>query len=460
MITRRDLGRRLGAGALGARLGVSAQSQSPNFVILLADDLGYGDLGCYGNTNIRTPHLDRMATEGARLTEFYAAPTCTPSRAALLTGRYPLRSGMIRVLIPREHFGLPTSEITLAQALKQRGYRTACIGKWHLGDLPPFRPNRHGFEYFYGLLYSNDMAAPLLRWPPLRLYRNDRVIESPVRQATLTQRYTEEAIHFIERSRSAPFFLYVAYAMPHVPLAASQDFRGRSSYGIYGDAVEEIDWSVGRIMAALARYGLDRNTVVVFSSDNGPALGTSHRGGSAGVLRGGKGTTWEGGVRVPCLIRWPARIPAGVVRPGVSSNMDLFTTFVEAAGAGLAPEHVLDGRNLEPFLSGRTAAPDRPFFYYSGTVLCAVRVGVWKLHWITYELGARGRPRGRVLCDPPELYNLESDPGEYRDVATANPEIVRKLTDSTRNFQSQLIPGKLPPARWRALVPYRFSRIT
>ncbi len=237
MITRRDLGRRLGAGALGARLGVSAQSQSPNFVILLADDLGYGDLGCYGNTNIRTPHLDRMATEGARLTEFYAAPTCTPSRAALLTGRYPLRSGMIRVLIPREHFGLPTSEITLAQALKQRGYRTACIGKWHLGDLPPFRPNRHGFEYFYGLLYSNDMAAPLLRWPPLRLYRNDRVIESPVRQATLTQRYTEEAIHFIERSRSAPFFLYVAYAMPHVPLAASQDFRGRSSYGIYGDAV-------------------------------------------------------------------------------------------------------------------------------------------------------------------------------------------------------------------------------
>ncbi|MGH9632811.1 MAG: sulfatase family protein, partial [Bryobacteraceae bacterium] len=307
------------------------RERPPNFVILLCDDLGYGDLGCYGNKSIRTPNIDRMASEGTRLTEFYAAPTCTPSRASLLTGRYPLRSGLTRVLGPREHFGIPDSEITLAEALKQRGYRTACIGKWHLGDRPPYRPNRHGFEHFYGLLYSNDMMLPIVEWPPIKLFNDRTVIESPVEQSSLTQRFTGEAIRFIDANKDNPFFLYLPYTMPHLPWSASANFVGKSAHGLYGDMVEEIDWSAGEVLKALARNGVDKDTVVVFLSDNGPELITPAPGGSAGPFRGGKGSTWEGGVRVPCIIRWPGTVPNGVERDGICSTMDLFATFTQIA---------------------------------------------------------------------------------------------------------------------------------
>ncbi|HJY07871.1 MAG TPA: sulfatase-like hydrolase/transferase, partial [Bryobacteraceae bacterium] len=259
------------SSVLGSCLGANGKfaqaspSHLPNFVLLLADDLGYGDLSCYGSAEIDTPNLDRMAEEGVKLEEFYAFPTCTPSRAALLTGRYPLRSGLTRVLAPREHFGISDSEITLGQALESLGYATACIGKWHLGDMLRYGPNRHGFEYFYGLHYSNDMTLRAVDWPPVRLYRDEKVIESPAHQDTLTQRYTQQAIDFIERNKARPFFLYLPYTMPHVPLAASSKFRGKSPDGLYGDAVEEIDWSVGQIQAALKTRGLDQDTLVGFT---------------------------------------------------------------------------------------------------------------------------------------------------------------------------------------------------
>lgn len=429
-------------------------SQLPNFVLLLADDLGYGDLSCYGG-KIRTPNLDQMAKEGAQLEEFYAFPTCTPSRAALLTGRYPLRSGLTRVLAPREHFGITDAEITLGQALESLGYATACIGKWHLGDLLRYGPNRHGFEYFYGLHYSNDMTLPVVDWPPLRLYLNEKVIESPVHQNTLTQRYTQRALDFIDRNRTRPFFLYLPDTMPHVPLAVSAKFRGKSSYGLYGDAVEEIDWGVGQILARLKAYGLDGNTLTVFTSDNGPAIRTRFvaHAGSAGPLRGGKGTTWEGGTRVPCIARWPGHIPPGVRLNGIASLMDIFPTFVEAANGELPSDRVIDGKSLLSFWEGKQPSPDHEFFYYSGRRLFAVRAGGWKLHFIKRKRGPKGHLSTPVYCDPPELYNLAKDPGEQHDVGSECPDVVKRLSRIALDFQAKMRPGKLPPPFWETFLP-------
>ncbi|MGE5206534.1 MAG: sulfatase [Chlamydiota bacterium] len=428
------------------------RSGPPNFVIFLADDLGYGDLGCYGNRAFATPRLDGMAAEGARLTEFYAMPTCTPARAALLTGRYPLRSGLVRVLYPREHFGVPGGEILLPQALKPAGYRTACIGKWHLGDLPQYRPTRHGFDFFYGLLYSNDMTLAF-NFPRLRLYRNDEIIESPVNQATLTQRYTEQAIQFIELNRDRPFLLYLPYSMPHVPISASQQFRGKSHYSPYGDAVEEIDWSVGQVLDCLKKNALDEHTLAFFSSDNGPKLNTRHPAGSAGILRGGKSTSWEGGIRVPCIARWPKQVPPHTVRPGISCLMDIFTTCVELSGARLPDERPIDGKNLMPFLQNASLELHSEFFYYFGAHLCALRAEQWKLHLMKRDYDATRKPGPLIKCHPPELYDLRNDPGETSDVSAQHAGLVESLQALASDFEAAIQAGKLPHSHLRSLLP-------
>jgi arylsulfatase A len=416
----------------------------PNFVLILADDIGYGDLGIYGNPVIRTPNLDRMASEGIKLTEFYATPTCTPSRAALLTGSYPIRSGLTRVLHPGEHFGIPASEVTLGQALKEQGYATACIGKWHLGDRPQYRPLNRGFDYYYGLLYSNDMTLMPPNLRRLKLFRNDEPIESPVDQNTLTKRYTEQAVSFIEQNMTKPFFVYLPHTMPHYPQHASEAFRGKSARGIYGDAVEEIDWSTGEILRVLKKNGLDENTLVIFTSDNGPALGKGRHGGSPGPLRGGKHSTWEGGVRVPFIARWPGHIPEGTVRPGISSLMDLYVTLIRLAGGQPPADRPIDGDDITAFLEGKGPSPHTEYFYYKGREIYAVRSGDWKLNFFKINSGLLPVKRPKK-CDPPELYNLAEDPSERFNVTDKHPDIVTRLTRLTERFREDVKPGTRPP---------------
>lgn len=347
-------------GALPAAPAAS-QDRPPNVVVIFADDLGYGDLGVYGHPTIRTPSLDRMAAEGMRFTQFYAAASvCTPSRAALLTGRLPVRSGMTsdrrRVLFPDSSSGLPHDEITLAEALKARGYATAAVGKWHLGHLPQFLPTQHGFDSYLGIPHSSDMdlasgrehraanLEPRVEYFNVPLLRDGEVIERPADQTTITRRYTEEAVRFIREQRAGPFFLYLAHTLPHAPLFASDDFLGKSPRGRYGDAVEEIDWSVGRVLEALKALGLAERTLVFFTSDNGPWLSFDTHGGSAGLLRGGKGMTWEGGMRVPGIAWWPGTVPAGRLNREIASTMDLLPTALALAGGHLLANRALDGR--------------------------------------------------------------------------------------------------------------------
>lgn len=425
--------------------GCAAGNQRPNFVILFADDLGYGDLGCYGHPTIRTPALDRMAAEGMKFTQFYsAAPVCTPSRAALLTGRLPIRSGMCsdkrRVLFPNSAGGLPDHEITLAEALKTNGYATACIGKWHLGHLPPYLPMRHGFDDYFGLPYSNDMHAAKRGDPPVPLMRGDKIIEQPVEQTTLTPRYTDHAIRFITQNRSKPFLVYLPYTFPHVPLYASKRFKGTSTRGLYGDVVEEIDWSVGRILQTLRKLSLAENTLVIFTSDNGPWLIKNLEGGSAGLLRGGKGSTWEGGMREPCIAWWPGKIKAGRVTQAVANTMDLFTTCVTLAGASLPQDRIIDGKNLSGILlETQTRRHNQPFFYYRGTRLMAVRKGPWKAHLITQSGYGGKKPEQH---DPPLLYHLEQDPAEKHDVAEDHPEVIADLLREVHAHKTAIKPAK------------------
>ena len=413
-----------------------AMQDVPNVVVIYADDLGWGDLACYGAPSIRTPNLDRMAAEGQRWTNFYsAAPVCTPSRAALLTGRYPVRSGMAstkrRVLFPTSKGGLPASEATLPELLKGKGYATACVGKWHLGHLPEFLPTRHGFDAYFGIPYSNDMdrvpgAAPAVIRDPksefwnVPLLRGEKEVERAPDQAMLTPRYTAEAVGFIRANKTKPFFLYLAYAMPHVPLFASPAFRGKSPAGLYGDAVEEIDGSVGELLQALRDEGLDRRTLVVFSSDNGPWLLFDRHGGSAGPLREGKGSTWEGGVRVPGLFWWPGTIAPGVVRE-IGCTMDVFATAARRAGADPG---AVDGVDLSPALLGKGPSPRETLIYHRDETVFAVRKGRWKLHLFTQK--GYGEAKA-VEHDPPLLFDLGDDPGERWDVAAKHPEVVEDL---------------------------------
>ncbi|MCP5112271.1 MAG: sulfatase, partial [bacterium] len=326
---------------IGGVLGLAAAESPPNFVLIVADDMGYGDLGCYGNASIRTPHIDGLAAEGMRFTEFYAAsPLCSPSRAALMTGRLPIRTGVNRVLAPVAKRGLNRREVTIAEVLRPRGYATACIGKWHLGRLPRFLPTRQGFDSYFGLPYSNDMSRksnpthPLYKiWlvpiPPLPLMRNEKIIEREPDQSQLTRRYTDEATRFIRQSAGAgrPFFLYLPHTSPHPPLHASERFAGKSAQGSYGDVIEELDWSTGEVLRTLDELKLADRTLVIFASDHGPWLAKDQEGGSSGPLREGKGSTWEGGVRVPFIARWPDKIPAGVTTSAFGTTMDLLPTF-------------------------------------------------------------------------------------------------------------------------------------
>jgi arylsulfatase A-like enzyme len=424
-------------------------------ILIFADDLGYGDLGCYGAEKIRTPHLDRMAGEGVRFTDFYvAAEVCTPSRAALLTGRYPLRSGMCgnveRVLFPNSKGGLPPSEITIAEALRGGGYATMHIGKWHLGIHEGSRPLDQGFEHSFGLPYSNDMdAKPGLAkgsisspTPPadgwnVPLMRDGKIIEQPADQTTLTKRYTEEAVKFIAEHKTQPFFLYLAHTFPHVPLFASSDFKGKSKAGIYGDTVEELDWSVGQILEVLRKEKMQENTLVVFTSDNGPWLIMGKRGGSAGPLRDGKGSTWDGGMRVPCLAWMPGRIKPAVTKELVQA-MDWFPTALSMAGVALPDGVPLDGVNLSPLLLENQSLPERPYFFYRGPQLSACRIGPWKAHFVT-QGGFGGQPK--LQHEPPLLYHLGDDPAESKDVAAQHPEVLQKIQAAVRQHQSQMVPG-------------------
>lgn len=426
----------------------------PNIVIIYADDLGYGDLGCYGSPVIRTPNLDRMAAEGLRFTDFYSgAEVCTPSRAALLTGRYPIRSGMSspkRVLFQNSKGGLPSNEITIAEALKRKNYATMHIGKWHLGIHEGSRPLDQGFDHSFGLPYSNDMdgrpdlpkgssgspTPPADGWN-VALLRDGEVIEKPAVQTTLTKRYTEEAVKFITAHKDKPFFLYMPHTFPHVPMFASEAFKGKSRAGIYGDAVEELDWSVGQVLETLRKQGLAENTFVFFSSDNGPWLIMGDQGGSAGPLRDGKGSTWEGGMRVPGIAWMPGRIKPGATTQ-IASVLDLFPTITALSGAALPAGVTYDGRDLKPVIFDRGVLPERPFFYYRGTDVFACRMGEWKAHFRTQPGYGPGKME---LHEPPQLFHLGRDPSENRNVAADHPDVIARMNAALKEHASAITAG-------------------
>jgi arylsulfatase A len=463
--------------ASGASLAGKPAGQKPNIIVILADDLGYGDLSCYGSKVIATPRIDRMAKEGVRFTDFYvASPFCSPSRASLLTGRLPARCGVPYVLFPTEHTGLPPDELTIPEALKTAGYATACVGKWHLGWRKEFRPQQQGFDEFFGLLHTNDTEewevgqafSQLSMFEPLQLRDGDRVVQSPVDQTMVTQRYTERSIDFIRRNRDRPFFLYLAHTMPHIPQYASPAFVGKSKDGIYGDCIEELDWSTGAILDTLEELGLDDNTLVIFTSDNGANLrgrkpnpkdrfpGHSF-GGSNGPLRAGKGTTFEGGVRVPCVARWPGKLPAGQDGSTMWSALDFMPTFVSLAGAELASKPALDGQDKSSMLLGEASFHEtRIVFDYFGVQLQAVREGPWKLLvpikeapttrvpslWFEHQPGLFERQHR--LWPKATLYNLADDLGETTDIAKAHPGIVASLLQKANSFDAQF-QKQIPP---------------
>ncbi len=411
----------------------------PNFVIIFSDDQGYGDVGCYGAKGFATPHLDRLAREGIRFTDFYAAQAvCSASRTALLTGCYPNRIGILGALGPASKHGIHANEKTIADVLKARGYATAIYGKWHLGHHPPFLPTRHGFDDYFGLPYSNDMwpKHPTAKFPDLPLVERDKVVAHNPDQTQLTTWYTERAVQFIEKNQNRPFFLYVPHSMPHVPLHVSDKFKGKSKQGLYGDVIMEIDWSVGQILTAVKKHGLVEQTLVLFTCDNGPWLSYGNHAGSAGPLREGKGTSWDGGVRVPCLARWPGKIPPGAVCREPAMTIDLLPTLAKLAGAPL-PEHKIDGLDIGPLLAGQPGAknPQEAYYFYWGRELQAVRSGKWKLHFPHDYRSLAGKPGGTGGKPVPysqaktnlALYDLENDIGETTNVADKHPDVVMRL---------------------------------
>jgi len=436
--TRRDFLKAVGVGALAAALpGVARAVDSggrrpPNFIVIFCDDLGYGDIGCFGSKKHRTPNIDRMAAEGMRFTSFYVTSgVCSPSRSSLMTGCYPRRVNMhqdhnnLCVLFPRGKKGLNPSEITIAEVLKQKDYATACVGKWHLGDQPEFLPTRQGFDYYYGIPYSNDMGGKKGgKRPPLPLMRNETVIEAPANQRTLTKRYTGEVVKFITANKDKPFFVYLPHTMPHMPIFSSGDFAGKSANGKFGDAVEEIDWSTGRILETLKQLGIDKNTLVVFTSDNGAARGP---GGSNLPLSGWKGSTMEGGMREPCVMRWPGKIPAQTSCDELAITMDLLPTFAKLAGTKAPADRIIDGRDIGALMFGAKNAetPHEAFYYYQMDQLQAVRSGKWKLY---PPLKPRKRNWGKPIGDTGlELYDLKADIAEKNNVADKHPNVVKRI---------------------------------
>lgn len=439
----------------GAALGkLQAQSRPPNFVVIYADDLGYGDLSCYGASAHKTPRLDQLAAQGVRFTDFYVpTPYCAPSRCSLLTGRYPFRSGMVFNPAPDSGInaeGLPAEEITIAEALKPKGYASCCIGKWHLGHTEKFLPRTQGFDEYYGILYSNDMR-------PVQIIRNEEVASYPVNQTTITRDYTDRAINFVERNRAKPFFLYLPHAMPHKPLAASEEFYTYETKGdLYSDVIRELDHECGRLFDTLEKLGLVENTLVIFASDNGPWFG----GNTAG-LRGMKASSYEGGIRVPFIARWPGRIPAGRTCRELAGVIDVLPTLCGLAGVPVPSDRTMDGRDIWKLMTEADAkSPHEAVFSMSGPNLSTVRSGKWKLHvrvpaagpaymepalardWIDprgpdgitliaqFEQpdpsnypGVRTGEAGREMM----LFDLSSDPAESKDVAAENPAVVKRL---------------------------------
>lgn len=451
--------------ALAVAAYAADPERPPNFVVIFTDDQGYGDLSCFGGDHVHTPRIDRMASEGARLTSFYvAAPVCTPSRAALMTGSYAIRVGMeygsnFGVLLAGDSKGLHPNEVTLAEVLKSAGYRTGIFGKWHLGDQPPFLPTRQGFDTFFGIPYSHDIhpyhpRQDHFQFPSLPLLEDETVIELDPDADFLTRRITERAVQFIEKNKAQPFFLYLPQPIPHRPLhvsppfmkdaspeiranleeeGASIDYKTRDQ--LFRQAINEIDWSVGRILDALKENGIDENTLVIFTSDNGPAVGSS------GPLQGRKGSTFEGGMREPTVARWPGQIPAGTVSSELMTTMDLLPTFARLAGADIPADRVIDGKDIWPALAGKAQSPHEAFFYFSRSELKAVRSGKWKLHL------KDGKPEA--------LYNLDTDIGESRNVISQHKSLSQRLFAHGQSMQADIATHKRPAGHVENPKPLR-----
>ncbi|MBI5834769.1 MAG: sulfatase-like hydrolase/transferase [Armatimonadetes bacterium] len=451
--TRRDfLKRTLAAAAatplFGSSRAVAAPPARPNIVLVFIDDMGYGDVGPYGSTKNRTPNLDRMAAEGMKLTSFYAAPVCSVSRAQVMTGCYGPRVSIPGVFFPGGEYGINAEEHTVAELLKAQGYATMCIGKWHLGDQPEFLPTRHGFDHYLGLPYSNDMMkkAQVNGQNVVPLVRDEQVSEllTGDGQDRLTEIYTNEAVRFITDNKDRPFFLYLPHTAVHVPVHPGEQFRGKSANGRYGDWVEEVDWSVGRVLAKLRELNLAEKTLVIFTSDNGPWLTQGANGGSAGPLRGGKGSTWEGGVREPTIAWWPGQVKPGTACDAAAGNIDFLPTFVSLAGGQVPTDRKIDGADFSPLLFGASTASQRQaHYYYNGYRLQAVRVGPWKLAVAPQN---DGKEQVAASLEQPRLYNLDKDLGERTDVAADQAEVVTRLRALAVAMAAELGDGKPGPA--------------
>ena len=433
----------------------------PNFIVIFVDDLGYGDLGSYGHPTIKTPTLDKLAYEGQKWTQFYSASSvCSPSRAALLTGRLPIRNGMIgsmtRVFFPDSQYGIPDSEITIAEKLKENGYKNAIIGKWHLGHKKEYLPLQHGFDYYYGIPYSNDMdkingitCCPGPRyWQQYEkkrpdssnynvpLIENNNIIERPTDQTTITKRYSNKAVEFIRDNKKNNFFLYLAHNLPHTPLYASDEFTGKSKRGLYGDVVEEIDHGIGRIIDELERNNLDRNTIVIFTSDNGPWLPFESQSGSAGLLREGKGSTWEGGHRVPGIF-WGGGIKSSVI-DDLGSTMDIFPTILEMSSSGQVDDRIIDGLSIKNTLLNLEPSKREKVIFYREREVYALRYRQFKAHFITKGVYDYPNPDIKTYMEKPLLYNLDIDPSEKYNIADENPEILKKIYEVLESHQNNL----------------------
>jgi len=448
---------------VGLGVGGVVEGRAPNVVVIFMDDMGYADIGVFGAEGYETPNLDRMAAEGRVFTDFYVTQAvCSASRAGLLTGCYNVRVGILGALGPGAKHGLNASEMTMAEVFKQKGYATACYGKWHLGHHEKFLPKQHGFDEYFGLPYSNDMwpyhpgvrhlpeEERLKHWPHLPLIDGNEVVNpkvSPADQEQLTTQYTERAVSFIERNKEKPFFLYVPHSMVHVPLYVSEKFKGKSGKGLFGDVMMEVDWSVGEILGAVRKHGLEKDTMVVFTSDNGPWLSYGDHAGSAGPLREGKGTMFEGGCREPTVMWWPGKIAAGTKTAVPAMTIDLLPTFAGLIGAEL-PGHAIDGKDIWPIVEGAEGgeSPQEAYYFYYGSELQAMRMGKWKLHFPHGYRTMAGKPGGRggIPTDYSAariglaLFDLEGDVGERKDVKDAHPEVVERMQALAAGIRGEL----------------------
>lgn len=457
--------------AARARVPGEVGAARPNIVLIFIDDMGYGDIGPFGGTKVATPVLDKFAREGMKFTSFYATPVCSMSRACLMTGCYNARVSIPGVLFPGSPIGLNPDEVTIADLLKSKGYATTCIGKWHLGHRDPFLPTRQGFDSYFGIPYSNDMAIDpqhvkfakdcqfregmteaKARGEAMKnvvpLMRGEEVVEYPADQSTLTKRYTEEAVKFIREHRREPFFVYLPHTMVHYPLAASADFAGKSGAGLLGDAISELDWSVGQILETLKAEEIDHNTLVIFTSDNGAAAGSS------APWRGKKASNYEGGVREPCMMRWPGKIPAGTTCQRIAGNIDVLPTIANLVVAELSKERVLDGRDLSPLMFDpkSPAVRDVHLYFNAGQKLDAIRMGDWKLFLSAPGQGKKAdAKKGEKATEEkpagPVLYNLADDPGETKDVAAANPQMVERLRAEAAKRGDEIAANKRPAGK-------------